>query len=100
MKVAKENSMKKQIEIKVMGQKFVIRSDSTEEYVNEVATFVDQKMNEIIKNSKAVASLNVAILAAMNIADEYLKFRSQSERQHTQVEKKIKDVIELIDLQS
>ncbi|MDP2600309.1 MAG: cell division protein ZapA [Deltaproteobacteria bacterium] len=92
--------MKKQIEIKVMGQKFVVRSDSSEDYVNQVATFVDQKMNEVVKNSKSVASLNVAILAAMNIADEYLKYRMNKERQHTQVEKKIKDVIELIDLQS
>lgn len=92
--------MKKQIEIKVMGQKFVIRSESSEDYVNQVATFVDQKMNDVVKNSKSVASLNVAILAAMNIADEYLKYRMNKERQHTQVEKKIKDVIELIDLQS
>jgi len=92
--------MKKQIEIKVMGQKFVIRSESSEDYVNQVATFVDQKMNDVVKNSKSVASLNVAILAAMNIADEYLKYRMNKERQHTQVEKKIKDVIELIDLQA
>lgn len=92
--------MKKQIEIKVMGQKFMVRSDSSEEYVNQVATFVEQKINEVVKNSKAVASLNVAILAAMNIADEYLKYRMNREKQHTQVEKKIRDVIELIDLQA
>ncbi len=92
--------MKKQIEIKVMGQKFMVRSDSTEEYINQVADFVDQKINEVVKNSKAVASLNVAILAAMNIADEYLKYRMNREKQHSQVEKKIRDVIELIDLQA
>lgn len=92
--------MKKQIEIKVMGQKFMVRSDSNEDYINEVATFVDQKMSEVVKNSKAVASLNVAILAAMNIADEYMKYKQAKEHQWTQAEKKIKDVIELIDLQA
>jgi len=92
--------MKKQIEIKVMGQKFMVRSDSNEDYINEVATFVDQKMSEVVKNSKAVASLNVAILAAMNIADEYMKYKLEKEKQWNQAEKKIKDVIELIDLQA
>ena len=92
--------MKKQIEIKVLGQKFVVRSDSDDDYVNQVAAFVDQKMNDVMKSSKTVASLNVAILAAMNIADEYMKYKQTKEKQSSHIEKKIKDVIELIDLQA
>ena len=92
--------MKKQIEIKVMGQKFVVRSDSNEDYVNEVAQYVDQKVNEVVKSSNVVASLNVAILAAMNIADEFMKYKQQKEKQWSTAEKKIKDVIELIHLQT
>lgn len=91
--------MKKQIEIKVMGQKFMVRSESSEEYINAVADFVDQKITEIVKGSKSVASLNVAILAAMNIADEFMKYREQKDKQVSKVEEKIKTVIELIDLQ-
>ncbi len=83
-----------------MGQKFVVRSESSEEYINEVAQYVDQKMNEVVKSSNAVASLNVAILAAMNIADEFMKYKMQKEKQWSSAEKKIKDVIELIDLQA
>ncbi|MBI5299116.1 MAG: cell division protein ZapA [Deltaproteobacteria bacterium] len=91
--------MKKQIEIKVMGQKFMVRSESSEEYINAVADFVDQKITEIVKGSKSVASLNVAILAAMNIADEFMKYKDQKDKQVSKVEEKIKTVIELIDLQ-
>lgn len=92
--------MKKQVEIKVMGQKFTVRSDSTEEYVSEVAQYVDEKINEVMRSTKAVASLNVVILAAMNIADEFLKFKQTKEKQWDNAEKKIKNVIELIDLQT
>jgi cell division protein ZapA (FtsZ GTPase activity inhibitor) len=46
-----------------------------------------------------VASLNVAILAAMNIADEYFKFKREREEKTLKAEKKIKDLIELVDLQ-
>lgn len=92
--------MKKQVEIKVMGQKFTVRSDSTEEYVNEVANFVEEKINEVMRSTKAVASLNVVILAAMNIADEFMKFKQTKDKQWDNAEKKIKNVIELIDLQT
>lgn len=92
--------MKKAIEIKVMGQKFLVRSDSNEDYVNEVAQYVDEKMNEVLKTSKSVASLNVAILAAMNIADEFLKYKNEKEQRLEKAQVKIKDIIELIDLQT
>ena len=92
--------MKKEVEIKVMGQKFMVRSDSGDDYVNEVASFVDNKVTEIMKTSKSVASLNVAILAAMNIADEFLKYKAGKEKRFEEAQKKIKDLIELIDLQS
>ena len=92
--------MKKEIEIKVLGQKFMVRSDSDEEYINKVAQFVDEKVNEIMKSSKSVASLNMVILAAMNIADEFFKYRIQKEKQASSVEEKVKGMIELIDLQT
>ncbi len=91
--------MKKTTEISIMGQKFSIRSESNDDYVQEVAGFVDGRINEVMSSTKSVASLNVAILAAMNIADEYFKFRRDRESKSNQAEKKIKDLIELVDLQ-
>lgn len=91
--------MKKPIEVSIMGQKFMVRSDSGEDYVMEIAKFVDNKINEIIQSTKSVASVNVALLAAMNIADEFLKYRRDKDGRLEKVEKKIKDTIELIDLQ-
>ena len=77
----------------------MVRAESDEDYVLQVASYVDEKMKDIIRNTKSVASLNVAILAAMNIADEYFKLKSRQDRQTKTVEKKIRDMIELIDLQ-
>ena len=91
--------MKKTTEISIMGQKFMIRSESNDDYVQEVAGFVDGKINEVMTSTKSVASLNVAILAAMNIADEYMKFKRERDEKTTKAEKKIKDMIELVDLQ-
>lgn len=91
--------MKKTTEISIMGHKFMIKSDSNEEYVQQVAQYVDEKIGEVMSSTKSVVSLNVAILAAMNIADEHFKALRDRDDKFTKAEKKIKDLIELIDLQ-
>lgn len=91
--------MQKPVEITILGQKFVIRSDSDESYVKEVAAFVDQKMNEVLQKTKSVSSLSVAILSAMNIADDFFRYKGKKEESCQGVEKKIKQIIELIDSQ-
>lgn len=90
--------MKKAIEVVIMGQKFAVKSDSNEDYVVEVAGYVDNKVSEVLGNTKSVASVQVALLTAMNIADEFFKFRNDKADRLGKVEKKIQDMIELIDL--
>jgi cell division protein ZapA len=91
--------VKKPIEVTIMGQKFMVKSESGDDYVIEIAKYVDRKINEVIQSTKAVASVNVALLAAMNIADEFRKYRNDKEGRIDKVEKKVKDMIELVDLQ-
>lgn len=89
--------MQKPVEVTILGQKFVVKSESEEIYVREVATFVDKKMNEILQKAKSVSNLNVAILSAMNIADEYFSFRRKKDQSIQTVTKKMEEMIELID---
>ena len=43
-----------------------------------VADYVDGKMQEVMRASKPVAKSNIAMLAALNIADEYLRARDEA----------------------
>lgn len=90
--------MQKPIEVTILGQKFVIKSDSDEGYVREVAAFVDQKMNDVLQKTRSISNLNVAILSAMNIADEFFSYKKKKDQSVQNVEKKIKEMIELVDL--
>lgn len=90
--------MQKPVEVTILGQKFVVKSESDETYVREVAAFVDQRMNDILQKTKSVSNLNVAILSAMNIADEFFSFKKKKEQSIQSVTKKIEEMIELIDL--
>jgi cell division protein ZapA len=66
--------MKKALDVTILGQKFTISSDADEGYMLKVADYVDSKMQELMQ-SKASAKTNVAMLAALNIADEYHRLR-------------------------
>ncbi|RLA81398.1 MAG: cell division protein ZapA [Deltaproteobacteria bacterium] len=84
---------KRSVEVYIYGQKYVIRSESSEEYVREVASLVDRKMREVAQRGRSVSTLNVAVLAALNIADELLK----SSRDNEELLKRIKDQTERLD---
>ena len=58
------------VEIKVFGQVYTVKTDAKEDHIQKVAQYVNEKMDEVTKNTKSVSSLNVAILTALNIADE------------------------------
>ena len=67
--------MKKALEVEILGQKFTISSDAEENYKLKVAGYVDEKMQELSRSSKPLAKANIAVLAALNIADEYHRLK-------------------------
>jgi len=87
------------IEIKIMGQMYTVKTDGNEEHLQEVARYVNEKMEEILRNTKSVSTLNVAILAALNIADDLLKEKERRKSLIREVEAKSKDLVEKIDIE-
>ena len=67
------------VEIEIYGQRYKIRikGDEDERYIGQLTAYVDQKMHEIAVKSRSSDMLKVAVLAALNIADDY--FLSQRE---------------------
>ena len=69
----------KVIDIEIYGQKYKIRvkGEEDEKYISHLTSHVDQKMHEVAVKSKSTDMFKIAVLAALNIADEY--FLSQKE---------------------
>jgi cell division protein ZapA len=70
--------MGKPLDVEILGQKLSISSDSDEGYMLRVAGYVDGKMQELLQ-SKPVARSNIAVLTALNIADEYHRLKDAHE---------------------
>lgn len=71
--------MNKPLDVEILGQKLTISSDSEESYMLRVAGYVDGKMQELLQSPKPIARSNIAVLAALNIADEYHRLKDAHE---------------------
>ena len=89
--------MKKTFEVTLLNQKFQLKSESDEKYVQRVADYVNKKLFDIQEKTKSVSSLNVALLAALNIADDFFKIKSMDKDKVGQARSKVREVVSLID---
>jgi len=71
--------LKKNVEIKILGQSYLIKTDTSDEYLQKIAGFIDAQMKEILKTTAGISSTNLAVLAALNIADLYFKLKEEKE---------------------
>jgi len=70
-------------QIEIFDQSYNIKGALDDDYVEELAAYVDQKMRGIYNNSRTVDNLKVAVMAALNIADELFQERNQARRVDT-----------------
>ena len=70
----------KSTRVEIFGSEYHLRADADTDYVRTVAAYVDAKMSEIAQSQSIVSSTKVAILAAINIADELFKERRKREQ--------------------
>lgn len=80
-----------------MNQKFNLKTDSEESHVRQVSDYVNKKVFEVQEKTKSVSSLNVALLAALNIADDYFKIKVKRKDYRKEAKHKVREIVSLID---
>ena len=66
------------VTVTIFGKEYTLRGQAETDYVQQVAAFVDKRMSEVARGTTMASTARVAILAAVNIADEL--FREQRRR--------------------
>ena len=67
------------MKIEIYDQLYNVNGEQNEEYFKELAAYVDGKMRTIAESTHMVDSLKVAVLAALNIADEMFTTRKKQQ---------------------
>ena len=70
------------VTVNILGQEYQLKTDAKEKYIQDVAKYVDKVMTQIkdAMHDQSTQQLRVAVLACMNITDEY--FSSIKETKH------------------
>ena len=63
------------ISVEIHGQRYPIRSGLDEEYVARLASYVDEKMRAAADSAPTGDALRLAVLTALNVADELFRCR-------------------------
>ncbi len=72
--------MKNVAELVINGHRLVIKSDEGEEYIRAVESYLNQKIEEVKGTSTAVSTLDLMLLAALNITGEIIKTKEIVDR--------------------
>jgi len=89
--------MKNLVRVEILGREFVVKSDEEEGRVQKIAAYVNQKIREISGGPQTVSTLNAAILAALNIADDYFKVLEEKGGHRQDYAAKAEHLIAMID---
>jgi cell division protein ZapA len=85
------------VPVEIYGQTYNLRGEGDSTYIAGLAAFVDRKMREVSDLTATVDSLKVAILAALNIADEHFQLRNAEAEHHHTVAERLGRLVEILD---
>ena len=83
--------------VSIFGREYKIKGQTDEEYIQEMASYVDGKMKELAANSSLPSHERLAVLAALNIADELFQERRGRSETFSSVERQTDQLISLLD---
>jgi cell division protein ZapA len=89
--------LKKQYHINILEQNLSVLSDSGDDHVAGVVQYVEDKVQQIRSAANSINTLNIAILVALNIADEYLKLAGTNKKICDELVSRTENLICLID---
>jgi len=89
--------LKKNYNINILGQELSVLSDADDEHVGEVIQLVNAKTEEVLKSASNLKALDVAILVALNVAEDLLKLRGVNKELCDQLESRSEKLIQLIE---
>jgi cell division protein ZapA len=85
------------IPVEIQGQRYPIRTALDPEYVARLAAFVDERMRAAADSTPTGDSLRLAVLAALNIADELFRCRDAARTRDGELAERTGELERLLD---
>jgi len=85
------------VPVEIQGHKYPIKSALDAEYVARLAGYVNEKMKAASDSSNTGDPLRLAIVAALNIADELFRSRANDRARHGALSERAGEIEKILD---
>ncbi len=89
--------MKNTVTVKVLDRDYMIRSEDGEDQVRKVADLVNEKFQRIKEHADGMTEKKIAILAAFDIAGDYLHLVREHDALRSELQARLKALNDQID---
>jgi cell division protein ZapA len=89
--------VKRSVTVQIAGQRYTLRSDAGEDTVRAIASFVDRRMKEIQKQTRTADTQSLAILTALQIAEDLFSEREATEALKKRVRDKSESLLRFLE---
>ena len=80
------------IDVEIFGATHRVRGEHDRDYLQQLADMVDRKMREVGDKVPTVDTGKIAILAALNLADELVQCNNQQEGERVEIMEKVAEL--------
>jgi len=87
----------KVVHVDILGQRYGIRSDLEPAYIGELAAYLDAKMRQAAGELATADPLRVAVLAALNVADELFRCRDTNKARSGEIAARAGELERILD---
>ena len=95
--VAMDHTGSHVVSVEIAGQRYPIRSSLDPQYVAELAAYVDERVRAASQETASADLVRVAVLAALNIADEYFRCRAATTTESGRLRERAETLERLLD---
>ncbi|MDE3018313.1 MAG: cell division protein ZapA [Nitrospirota bacterium] len=89
--------MAKTLEIEIYGQKYTVKADADERYMQRVAAYVDEQMRTLARGMKTATPSKLAVLVALNVAHQLFQAEAERDEGVADVERRAQHLMESIE---
>ncbi len=83
-----DSKEKNRVTVSIMGEDYVLRGTSSADEMDRVGRYVDRLMRKLAESNIQMSRHRVAVLAALNLADELSKLKTEQEKSISPLERK------------
>jgi len=88
--------MKQSVTVQIAGVKYALKTDEDERWVKAVSALVDQRFREIQKKARTPDTQAVAVLTALQIAEELFRERRDTSELRKTIREKSQSLLDVL----